>query len=127
MTERTVGLSIGMVTIDCADPQAQAGFWTQVLGASVAADYGDYVVLAPPGPGATGIGLQRVPEERAGKNRVHIDLTGPDPDAQIERVVGLGARVLATHKVPGLTWTVLADPEGNEFCIANHGDPAELG
>lgn len=122
MTEQTAALSIGMVTIDCADPQALAGFWTQVLGTSVSVDYGDYVVTAPAVPGATVLGFQKVPEERAGKNRVHIDLGGVDPAGQIERVVGLGAKVLATHEVPGLAWTVLADPEGNEFCIADHGE-----
>ncbi|HEY6424363.1 MAG TPA: VOC family protein [Pseudonocardiaceae bacterium] len=70
-------LSIGMVTIDCTDPQALAGFWTAALGTTVAADYGAFVLLA----GTPALGLQKVPEVRAG---------------------------------------VLADPEGNEFCVGSH-------
>ena len=109
---------MGMVTVDCADPQELATFWCGVLGAEVTADYGEFVMIAP-AEGAA-LGFQRVPEGRAGKNRVHPDLTTDDRVGETARVVGLGARVLAEHvgEVPGLDWTTLADPEGNEFCIA---------
>jgi len=109
---------MGMITIDCADPRGLAQFWTAALGTEVAQDYeGEFLILAPQ-EGGLPLALQRVPETRAGKNRVHIDFGGSDREAEVKRLVGLGARELAKHEVPGLTWTVLADPEGNEFCVS---------
>jgi predicted enzyme related to lactoylglutathione lyase len=107
-----------MVTIDCADPGRLAGFWTEAAGYRVHRDFESFVVLKPvSGEGIT-IGLQKVPEERVGKNRVHVDWHSDDRAAEVERLVKLGATVRAEESVPGLTWTVLADPEGNEFCVA---------
>ena len=111
-----MALSIGMVTIDCSDPQSLAGFWTAALGTTVAGDYGDFVLLT----GTPALGLQRVPEPRAGKNRVHLDLYTDDRGAEVARLTALGAAVLAEGHAPGLWWTVLADPECNEFCVASH-------
>ncbi|MGC9666870.1 VOC family protein [Planosporangium sp. 12N6] len=111
-------LKPGMVTIDCADPQSLAAFWSAAAGYRVVADHGIFVQLAPENGGGLAIGLQRVPEPRAGKNRVHLDFHGDDREAEVARLVGLGATVLGEHEVPGLRWTVLADPEGNEFCVA---------
>jgi catechol 2,3-dioxygenase-like lactoylglutathione lyase family enzyme len=114
-------VSIGMVTIDCADPRVLAEFWCAALGARVAGDYGAFVLLQPPGDHAA-LGLQQVPEPRSGKNRMHLDLRGDmSRAAEVARLVDLGARVLDEEQsVPGLAWTVLADPEGNEFCV---GEP----
>ncbi|MEO7196528.1 MAG: VOC family protein [Pseudonocardiaceae bacterium] len=109
-------LSIGMVTIDCSDPQSLAEFWTAALGVAVAGDYGGFVLLA----GAPALGLQKVPEPQTGKNRVHLDLYTEDRAAEVTRLTGLGASVLAECNAPGLRWTVLADPEGNEFCVCRH-------
>jgi predicted enzyme related to lactoylglutathione lyase len=65
------------------------------------------------------MGLQQVPEPRVGKNRVHVDFRADDREVEIRRLLGLGATVLdEQQEVPGLRWTVLADPEGNEFCVA---------
>jgi len=66
------------------------------------------------------LGLQRVPEPRSGKNRVHVDLSGGSRATEVPRLVGLGATVVGEHEMPGLVWTVLADPEGNEFCVGEH-------
>lgn len=110
--------TIGMVTIDCANPRALADFWTAALGADVAADYGAFVLLGLPGRGFA-LGLQQVPEPRPGKNRMHLDLRSDiGREAETARLVELGAQVLdEENTVPGLIWTVLADPEGNEFCV----------
>ncbi|EID53217.1 VOC family protein [Saccharomonospora xinjiangensis] len=117
-------LSLANVTIDCTDPRELAGFWTQALGWTVAFDFdGEFVMLSSPGTGSgngTSLSLQRVTEPRSGKNRVHMDFAADDRVAEVRRLVGLGATELAGHKGPGLTWTVLADPEGNEFCVAQH-------
>jgi hypothetical protein len=58
-----------------------------------------------------------VPEPKREKNRVHVDLVNPDPSA-VEELIGLGATVIGEHQIPGHGWTVLQDPEGNEFCLA---------
>ena len=71
---RAMTLELGMITIDCVDPQRLAGFWTEALGVRVAQDYGDFLFLAPAREGGTKLGFQRVPEPRSGKNRVHVDL-----------------------------------------------------
>jgi predicted enzyme related to lactoylglutathione lyase len=112
-------IEMGGVTIDCADPQKLAEFWTEALGATIAGDYGEYVFLAPKSEDGPYLGLQRVPEERAGKNRVHIDFRTDDRESEVARLVKLGATEGAEHSVPGLTWTILQDPEGNEFCVGS--------
>ncbi|MGW3994052.1 VOC family protein [Amycolatopsis sp. NPDC004772] len=112
-----MAMQMGMITIDCADPKSLAEFWTAALGTKVAQDHGDFLMLAPPEGGLT-VGLQRVPEPRAGKNRVHVDFGCEDRKAEVARLVGLGAKEVAEHEVPGLAWTVLVDPEGNEFCVS---------
>jgi hypothetical protein len=67
-------LAIGMVTTDCANPSGLAAFWAAALGTTVSGDYGEFVMLAPPPAGGPVLGFQLVPEERAGKNRLHLDL-----------------------------------------------------
>ncbi len=104
-----------MVTIDCDDPQALAEFWGQALQTEVAADWGDFVVLA----GSPAIGLQRVESVSPGKNRLHLDLSGGDRAPEVARLVELGADVVRTHDVDGFGWTVMVDPAGNEFCVSD--------
>jgi predicted enzyme related to lactoylglutathione lyase len=113
-----MAIHMGMITIDCADPRSLAEFWTAALGTEVAQDYeGEFLILAP-AEGGLPLALQRVPEARVGKNRVHVDFGGDDRDAEVKRLVELGAKEVAKHEVPGLAWTVLTDPEGNEFCVS---------
>jgi predicted enzyme related to lactoylglutathione lyase len=107
-----------MVTIDCADPQRLARFWTEAADYRVASDFGFFVRLVPVDGEGLAIGLQKVPELRVAKNRVHLDWHTGDRPLEVERLVKLGAAVLGEETVPGLSWTVLADPEGNEFCVA---------
>jgi predicted enzyme related to lactoylglutathione lyase len=112
-------LAMRMVTIDCADPKELVPFWTEATGYGVAADLGQFVILEPADEDAgPALGLQRVPEEKLGKNRVHIDFHVEDRPAEVERLVGLGASVVAEHSIRDFTWTVLRDPVGNEFCVA---------
>lgn len=120
---RGMNLNMGGVTIDCAEPRSLAEFWTRALGLEVVHDAGgEFLELRPPGDaGGPYLGLQKVPEDKAGKNRVHLDLSTADMDTEVARLVGLGATVSEKHEVPGLVWTVLSDPAGNEFCVGTHG------
>lgn len=110
-------LAVRMVTIDCVDPGRLVEFWTEALGVAVAENYGDFVLLASSHEGGPQLGLQRVSEPRIGKNRVHLDFDTPDRKAEVKRLVALGAAEVAEHSMPGFAWTVLTDPEGNEFCV----------
>ncbi|OLF08492.1 glyoxalase [Actinophytocola xinjiangensis] len=114
-----MNLNLGGVTIDCADPRTLAGFWTRALGLEVAFDAeGEYIQLGG-GDGRPMVALQRVAESKTVKNRVHLDLATDDREGEVARLVGLGASRGADHAVPGLEWTVLTDPEGNEFCVGS--------
>jgi catechol 2,3-dioxygenase-like lactoylglutathione lyase family enzyme len=109
------------VIIDCRDPEALASFWAEVLERSIAARIGPFVFLDR--AGGPGVGFQKVEEPTAGKNRVHFDIRSPDPAAERERLEALGARVLPEYAAGG--FLVMADPEGNEFCVIPEG-PFEL-
>ncbi|KYG56567.1 MULTISPECIES: VOC family protein [Streptomyces] len=108
------------VTIDCADAYSLASFWAQVLGSKVSDEDepGDEEALVE-SPGASLLFIQ-VPEPKAAKNRVHLDLQPQDRtrDEEVERLIGLGAALLDDRRNPdGTGWATLADPEGNEFCV----------
>ena len=114
-----MALTARMVTIDCADPEGLAKFWTEAAGYELRQQYEtEFLVLGPAWGDGVSIGLQRMDEPRSGKNRVHVDWVTDDRAAEVERLVGLGATVVGEHDVPGLAQTVLADPEGNEFCVS---------
>jgi hypothetical protein len=117
------------VTFDCHDPRAVAPFWAAVLGYDLDPD-GD-LVTDPRGL-HPGLLFLPVPEPRAGKNRVHLDLVPDRPrDEAVAEALALGGTLVADHRNPdGTGWAVLADPEGNELCIersaAERGDPAPV-
>ncbi|MBB5851696.1 VOC family protein [Amycolatopsis umgeniensis] len=117
-----MGIELGMITIDCADPRGLAAFWTKALGVEVDQDYeGEFLILHPKVENGPVFAFQRVPEPRAGKNRVHMDFITEDRKKEVERLIELGAKTVEEHEMPGIAWTVLADPVGNEFCVATHG------
>ncbi|MFC5237243.1 VOC family protein [Pseudonocardia zijingensis] len=125
-----MALSIGMVTVDCADPKALSGFWAAALDTEVLQNYEDaFIMLAPSPRGGPALAFQLVPEPRSGKNRLHLDLGAPvgERQAEVERLVALGATVLGERGDPSVfTWTTLTDPEGNEFCVGEQeGSPLE--
>ncbi|MDN0201313.1 VOC family protein [Streptomyces sp. S.PNR 29] len=106
------------VTIDSADPYRLAGFWSQVLGLPVHEgdeDSDAYALIE-----GAGLLFVTVPEPKTVKNRVHLDLQPQDRtrDEEIERLLAMGATLVADRRNPdGTGWAVLADPEGNEFCV----------
>jgi hypothetical protein len=105
--------------IDCEDPHRLAEFWRQVLGYDEREREDDLVVIAgPPGTGPFLV-FARVPERKAVKNRLHVDLSATDQDqpAELERLLSLGARPVDVGQTGEESWHVLADPEGNEFCL----------
>ncbi|MBE1538003.1 VOC family protein [Actinomadura algeriensis] len=104
--------------LDCPDPDSLADFWTAALGYKRSDLHGPYVTLTDPDGRRPDVLLQRVPEPKSGKNRMHPDLRVADMDAEVARVTGLGARVVrGPFMDDGWFTTVLADPQGNEFCL----------
>jgi predicted enzyme related to lactoylglutathione lyase len=114
-----MALAVKHVTFDCADPRGLADFWAQVVGGRVKDDWGEFVTVDGAKAGVEHLAFGKVPEAKQAKNRVHLDFRADDRNAEVERVVGLGAVAVADRALGGLEWTVLQDPEGNEFCIAN--------
>jgi predicted enzyme related to lactoylglutathione lyase len=109
-------LRLEMITVDCVDPPQLAQWWAGVLGDAQILDLGGFLLLAR-GDGPA-LGFQRVDDPTPGKNRLHLDFMAPDVDAEAERLIGLGATEVDRQSVPGgFRWVVLADPEGNVFCV----------
>ena len=113
--ETASALSVEWVIIDCADLERMTEFWTKLLGTSVGSRKGPYAFLKRPATGGASIGLQRVDEPKQGKNRVHIDLITDDIVGVARRVEELGGRRVPGYEPGG--FLVMADPEGNEFCV----------
>ncbi len=105
--------------IDAIDLHSQAQFWAQALGWNIDAT-GDEVFLVPTDGTSFGIVFERVTHQKSGQNRLHLDLTTVSTDDHTEtiaRLVSLGARHVDIGQGPDDRHVVLADPEGNEFCI----------
>jgi predicted enzyme related to lactoylglutathione lyase len=115
---------LGLV-LDCADPEKLAEFWAPALGYLNLGTAGSYVALYPDGTPGPKLLLQRVDEPKAGKNRMHFDIEVADIEAEAARLVELGATRVsdAPSSEHGSTWVLMSDPEGNEFCVCDGGQP----
>ena len=108
---------VGTIMIDCNDIDKMASFWSQALALEEKVRYPDYVWLSRVSQEGPALAFQRVPEPRQGKNRIHLDLAAADPEAFKARVIELGGLAVEDHDMGGFRWSVLADPEGNVFCV----------
>ncbi|QIS20026.1 VOC family protein [Nocardia terpenica] len=111
------------LVIDCAEPQRLADFWCEVLGYVELGWEGDALEIGPPGTGFGGpqptLVFSRSTEPKRAKLPLHLDVnpTDRDQDTELERLLGAGARRVDIGQGSDATWYVLADPEGNEFCL----------
>jgi predicted enzyme related to lactoylglutathione lyase len=105
------------VCVDVLDPRPVVAFWSELLGYRAEGDLDARWVHLEPPDGLPVLNLQRVPEAKAGKNRLHLDVFVDDPLDWIERAESLGAARLSLHDDPADWFCVMADPAGNEFCI----------
>jgi hypothetical protein len=112
-----VGIQWESVVVDAEDPWRLARWWAEALGYHVADEDPDGVEIRPAGDGAPTLTFVQVPEAKKVKNRLHLDLRPDDQDAEVERLVDMGARHVDVGQGEDVTWVVLADPEGNEFCV----------
>lgn len=124
-------LTIQCLVIDSHDPDLLAGFWQEALGWRRTHDTPDEIALEPPaGSPQDGVApdllFVRVPGDKAGKNRLHLDLRPEDRDAEVARVESLGATRTDVGQDSSVSWVVMADPEGNEFCVLRAFTAEEL-
>jgi hypothetical protein len=114
-----VTLHLANITFDCDDALTVAHFWSAALGRPLDPEPGEHFASIGHGDTEDTTWLfTKVPEPKTVKNRVHVDLVADDRDKEIARLVELGATRGADHDEWGHSWTVMADPGGNDFCIA---------
>jgi predicted enzyme related to lactoylglutathione lyase len=114
-----VTLRLANIVFDCDDVLAVATFWSAALETPVDPEATEFfATIAQKDDSVPSWFFAKVPEKKERKNRVHVDLVGKDKEAEIARLIDLGARRVADHDEYGVQWAVLTDPEGNEFCVA---------
>jgi len=117
-------LSIAAITLDCHDASNVAAFWSAAFQQPLDAEPEPTRFFASMGRSVPGDGptmmFIAVPEGKTVKNRMHLDLQADDREAEVDRLVGLGATLVHDKDEWGPRWTTLSDPEGNEFCVATH-------
>lgn len=122
----TVGgmtLTVEMITFDTLDARALAAWWAARTGGTVHDEADGWFVVVVPAETGPRLGFQKVPDPTPGKNRVHLDLHPADPEAAVDELVAAGATFVARHQEGSFSWAVLADPDGNQFCVSQ---PAEV-
>ena len=108
---------LGGVVMDVNDFERVKEFWMRLLDVDVANEFPGMTFLKPQ-QGTAGITIQQVPEPKSGKNRVHPDLSVEDLDEAERQIHELGGATVRQNEAGGFRWNVMADPDGNEFCIA---------
>ncbi|MFF5987272.1 VOC family protein [Prauserella flavalba] len=110
---------IAALAIDAVEPRVVAEFWCAVLGWTVVDTAPDGITIGPAGGAGLTIDVFAVPERKSVKNRLHLDLRadGGSTVEELRRLLDLGARRVDVGQGPDVSWVVLADPEGNEFCL----------
>jgi catechol 2,3-dioxygenase-like lactoylglutathione lyase family enzyme len=109
------------IVVDCADIKRQAEFWTNALGYRVMFEAEDEIAIAKDEESWPGLIFVPVPEGKAVKNRLHIDLNPDDQAGEVHRLEMLGAKRVDIGQGE-VRWVVMADPEGNEFCVLTPHD-----
>lgn len=113
-----MSLKVEMITFDCVDPDALARWWAEVVSGELTLVAPGEFAMVSRAAGPT-LGFQRVPDPTPGKNRVHVDFAAADMEAEVARLVQLGATETARNSFgDDMHWVVLADPAGNAFCVA---------
>ncbi len=113
----TAVATVGTIMIDCNDIEGMAAFWSAALGLPEKSRFPGYVWLSRVSDRGPTLAFQQVPEPRRGKNRIHLDLATDDPEGFVARVEALGGSWVEEHEISGFHWDVVADPEGNVFCV----------
>lgn len=120
-----MSVSLLTVVVDCQDPRSQAEFWARALAYKVNQRNPDEFQVSEPGGTGGSLYFMKVPEPKVVKNRLHLDLvTSGSMETEVERLIEAGAQLVEVRQDPAYfdnpdTWTVMRDPEGNEFCVTS--------
>ena len=117
-------ISWEQIVVDADDPHRLARWWAEALGYAIVHEASDEVEIRRSADEMPGLIFVTCPDAKTVKNRLHIDLRPDDQEAEVERLVDMGARP-ADIGQGEVSWVVLADPEGNEFCVLSAGKPAQ--
>lgn len=110
---------LNTVVINVNDMAKEKAFWTSLLGVGVAREIGEFFTwLEPQRPGGVAVALQLVGDGKSGRNRLHLDTSSYDLAGARSAIEDLGGSFVEEHDMVGFRWMVMADPEGNEFCVA---------
>jgi predicted enzyme related to lactoylglutathione lyase len=110
---------VASVVVNTNDPDRLADFWSSLLDVQIARRSGPYFIwLAPQHEGGVSVAFQKVERPTEGRRRLHLDLQVEDREEAVERVIALGGSRVEDHTSGDFSWTVMADPDGNEFCVA---------
>jgi predicted enzyme related to lactoylglutathione lyase len=113
-------IRVGSIVIRVGDIERQAEFWGNALGYERRIERGDFVLLAPPGGDGPNVSLDAMSSEVQVPPRIHLDLYADDQAAEVHRLIGLGAtEVNWDRRPPDADYVILADPEGNRFCVVD--------
>lgn len=110
-------ITASMVTFDCSDAVALARWWAGVTSGTIENE-DEWFTVVTYGDASPNLGFQKVPDPTPGKNRVHLDFHVEDREAEVARFIEAGATLVGVREEGGFTWTTLADPDGNQFCLA---------
>lgn len=116
-----MAVSLYQIAVDAHDLRGLARFWCGVLDWEIVYEHEREVIISSAPEDLPGIVFLPVPEGKAGKNRLHLDVTPlrGDRETEVARIIALGARRVGVGQGDDVPWSVLADPEGNEFCVLN--------
>ncbi len=107
------------VVINTTDTERLAKFWQEILGVGISRQFADFFIWLEPQQGqSVGLAFQKVPDPTPGRNRLHLDTLVEDIDRTRDRIESLGGSHVEDHEMSGFRWSVMADPDDNEFCIA---------
>jgi hypothetical protein len=114
-----MAVNIASITFDSDDPEPLARWWADRFGAEIVQNHDGYFLIVAGGALPTQLAFQKVDDPTPGKNRIHLDVhTDDDLDAEVARWTDGGATIVGKRNAGDFRWVTLADPDGNEFCIA---------
>lgn len=111
-------VQVATVVVNVSEFEKEKAFWSALLGVGVAREFPGFAWLAPQHEGGISVALQQVADPTPGRNRLHLDAGVADLEVAQGRIEALGGSLVEEHDMFGFRWKVMADPEGNEFCIA---------
>lgn len=111
-------MTLSMVTFDTTDADALASWWAEQTGGQVVERNDGWFVMVAGGTLPVLLAFQKIEDPTPGKNRIHLDLTADDLDGEVNRLLEAGATLVERRGDESFRWVTLADPQGNQFCVA---------